>query len=150
EIRGRTSELSEKKVAAEYLLDHIEIRAPQDGKVHQLSVHTVGGVVTAAEPLMLIVPETDPLIVEVKISPNDIDQVYLGQPTTLRFSAFNMRTTPELNGKVSRISADVSQDQKTGVNFYTIRIGVPEGEIDRLQGLKLIPGMPVEAFMETS
>ena len=67
----------------------------------------------------------------------------------LRFSAFNQRTTPELNGEVSRISADVSQDAKTGVSFYTIRISVPEAELGRLGGLKLVPGMPVESFIQT-
>jgi HlyD family secretion protein len=102
------------------------------------------------EPIMLVVPESDALTVEAKISPQDVDQVYLGQPTSLRFSAFNQRTTPQLNGSVSRISADVTQDQKSGASFYTIRISVPDDEIARLEGLKLIPGMPVEAFIQTN
>src|SRR3954453_16241378 len=113
EIRAKTSELVEKKVAAEDQLKRVEIRAPQDGMVHQLAVHTVGGVITPnGEPIMLIVPEADILRVEAKIQPQDIDQIRLGQTAVLLFSAFNQRTTPELKGDVSRISADVSQDAK--------------------------------------
>lgn len=98
---------------------------------------------------MLIVPEADALTVEAKIPPQDIDQVRIGQKAVLRFSAFNQRTTPELSGEVSRVSADVSQDAKTGATFYTIRVAVPEAELDRLKGLKLVPGMPVESFIQT-
>src|SRR3954471_14287078 len=150
EIRGKVSELVEKKVAAEDQLKRVEIRAPQDGMVHQLAVHTVGGVITPnGEPIMLIVPRADALTVEAKIQPQDIDQARLGQKAVLRFSAFNQRTTPELNGEVSRVSADVSQDAKTGAAFYTIRIGVPDAELARLSGLRLVPGMPVESFIQT-
>src|SRR3954449_8698295 len=150
EIRAKTSELVEKKVAAEDQLKRIDIRAPQGGMVHQLAVHTVGGVITpGAKPIMLIVPEADALTVEAKIQPQDIDQVRLGQKAVLRFSAFNQRTTPELTGEVSRVSADVSQDAKTGATFYTIRMHVPEAELARLNGLRLVPGMPVESFIQT-
>ena len=100
EIRGKISELVEKQVAAEDQLKRVDLHAPQDGKVHQLSVHTIGGVVTAGDPIMLIVPE-EKLIAEVRIAPNDIDQIRVGQRAVLRFPAFNQRTTPELNGEVS-------------------------------------------------
>jgi HlyD family secretion protein len=151
EIRAKTSELVEKKVAAEDQLKRIDIRAPQDGVVHQLAVHTVGGVITAhGDPIMLIVPENEALSIETKVQPQDIDQLRLGQPAVVRFTAFNQRTTPELNGTVSRISADVSEDQKNGTRYYTIRIAIPDSEIVRLGGLKLVPGMPVEAFIQTT
>ncbi len=151
DIRAKIAELSERKVAAEDQLKRIDIRAPQDGIVDQLSVHTVGGVITAqGEPIMLIVPTTDELTVEAKIQPQDIDQLRVGQPASLRFSAFNQRTTPEIAGEVSRVSADVSEDQKTGAHYYTIRIAMPAEEIKRLGGLKLVPGMPVECFVQTS
>ena len=150
EIRGKLAELVEKRVAAEDQLKRVDIRAPQDGVVHQLSVHTVGGVITPnGEPLMLIVPEADALTVEAKIQPQDIDQVRIGQKAVLRFSAFNQRTTPELTGEVSRVSADVTKDEKTGISFYTVRIGLTMAEIARLNGLKLVPGMPVESFIQT-
>ena len=118
--------------------------------MHELAVHTVGGVVGQGETIMLIVPKGEVLTVEVKIAPQDIDQVHLGQKAVLRFSAFNQRTTPELNGEVSRVSADISQDQKTGTSYYTVRISVAEEQIARLNGLKLVPGMPVETFIQTS
>jgi len=150
EIRSRTSEYVERKVAAEDQLRRIEIRAPQDGMVHQLTAHTVGGVISPqGEPIMLIVPEADALSAEVKIAPQDIDQVRVGQTAVVRFPAFSQRTTPELEGEVTRISADVSLDQKSGVSYYTLRINVPEGELERLRGLRLVPGMPVETFIRT-
>lgn len=150
EIRGRNSEYVEKKIAAEDQLRRIDIRAPQDGLVHQLTAHTVGGVIMPqGEPIMLIVPAADALTAEVRIAPQDIDQVRVGQPATMHFSAFNQRTTPEVTGEVSRISADVSQDQKTGASFYTIRLSVSDSQMERLNGLKLLPGMPVESFIQT-
>ncbi|QEL24748.1 HlyD family type I secretion periplasmic adaptor subunit [Bosea sp. F3-2] len=148
EIRAKTSELVEKHVAAEDQLKRVDIRAPQDGKVHQLTVHTIGGVINAGEPIMLIVPE-ERLVVEVRIEPRDIDQVKIGHAAVLRFPAFNQRTTPELNGEVDRVSADVSQDQKSGARFYTVRITILDNELARLKDFSLIPGMPVEAFLQT-
>jgi HlyD family secretion protein len=150
DIRGKIAELVEKKVAAEDQLKRVDIRAPQSGFVHQLTVHTVGGVVAPGEQMMLIVPSVDVLNVEAKIQPQDVDQVYIGQAAIVRFSSFSQRTTPELNGVVKQISADVSEDQKTGARFYTLRISVPEDELKRLGNLKLIPGMPVEAFVQTT
>jgi HlyD family secretion protein len=149
EVEGKIGEFSERKVAAEDQLKRIDLRAPQDGVVHQLAVHTVGGVVTAGDPVMLIVPEADALTVEAKVSPQDIDQLRLGQTAGLRFSTFNQRTTPEINGAISRISADVTADQRSGQNYYTVRISITPEEIARLGNVKLVPGMPVEAFMKT-
>ena len=133
EVEGKIGEFIERKVAAEDQLKRIDMRAPQDGVVHQLAVHTVGGVVSAGDPIMLIVPEADALSVEAKVSPQDIDQLHLGQAAGLRFSAFNQRTTPEINGAISRISADVSTDQRSGQSFYTVRISSPCGG-DRAAG----------------
>jgi HlyD family secretion protein len=98
---------------------------------------------------MLIVPEADALTVEAKVQPQDIDHVRLGQATVLRFPAFNQRTTPEVNGEVTRVSADVTVDPKTGASFYTARISLPDSELARLGTLRLIPGMPVESFINT-
>jgi HlyD family secretion protein len=94
---------------AEDQLKRIDIRAPQDGRVHQLAVHTVGGVISAGEAIMLVVPGGDVLTVEARIAPHDIDQIRVGQHAVLRFSTFNQRTTPEINGEVGRISADITQ-----------------------------------------
>lgn len=149
DIRGKTAEMSERRIAAQDQLKRIEIRAPQSGFVHQLTVHTVGGVVIAGEPIMRIVPENDALSVEARVPPQEIDQIRLGQSVVLKFSAFNVHTTPELNGAVSRISADVAHDDKTGAAYYVIRVSVSIAEISRLEGLRLVPGMPVEAFVQT-
>ncbi|MBD8907560.1 HlyD family type I secretion periplasmic adaptor subunit [Methylorubrum zatmanii] len=148
EIRGKWSELREKRVAAEDQLKRVELRAPQDGYVHQMTVHTVGGLVVPSEPAMLIVPAADQLLVEVRVQPQDIDNVRVGQKAVLRFSAFNTRTTPEIDGEVVRVSADVTQDPKTGQSFYTARIRISDENKDRLKGLRLVPGMPVESYTQ--
>lgn len=149
EARGKLSELAEKRISAEDQLKRIDLRAPQDGIVHQMAVHTVGGLVTSSEPVMLIVPEGDTLAIEVRLQPRDIDMVHHGQPARLRFTAFNQGTTPEIQGHLARIAADVSTDPKTGASFYTARVAVREGELARLGGLQLVPGMPVDAFIKT-
>jgi HlyD family secretion protein len=149
ETDGKIGEYVERKVTAEDQLRRTEIRAPQDGVVFQSTANTVGGVVTAGDPIMLIVPEADTLLVEVKVEPKDIDQLQFGQPVVLRFSAFNLRTTPELNGTVVRIAADTSTDQRTGQSYYLVRISMTAEEISRLGDVKLTPGMPVEAFIQT-
>jgi HlyD family secretion protein len=149
EFDAKIGEFVERKIAAEDQLQRVDIRAPQDGTVFQLSVHTVGGVIGQGEAIMLIVPDADSLTVEAKVNPQDIEQVQLGQKTVLRFSAFNRATTPEINGQVSRISADISTDQRTGQTYYTIRISIPPDELARLGEVKLVPGMPVECFIQT-
>jgi HlyD family secretion protein len=149
DVRAKIAELSERKIAAEDQLRHTDIRAPQTGRVHELAVHTVGGVISPGDTIMLIVPENDVLRIEAKISPNDIDELYPNQPTLLRFSAFNLRTTPELHGTINWIAADQTEDQRTGISYYTVRIAVSNEEIARLHGLKVIPGMPVEVFIQT-
>jgi HlyD family secretion protein len=149
EGQAKIAELVERKVAAQDQLRRIDLRAPQDGVVHQSTVHTVGGVINAGEPLMLIVPEADELSIEVKVSPQDIDQLAPGQETVLRLSAFNQRTTPELKGKVSLIAADLVVDPRTGAQHYPVRIAFADGERERLGAAKLVPGMPVESFIQT-
>ena len=112
-------------------------------------MHTVGGVITAGDAIMLIVPDADQLSVESKVNPQDIDQIQIGQRAMLRFSALNQRTTPEIFGKVTRIAADATTDQRTGQTYYTIRIAMPPSEIVKLGDVRLLPGMPVEAFVQT-
>lgn len=149
EVQAQVGEYVERKIAAEDELKRIDIIAPQAGIVHQLAVHTVGGVVTPADPIMLIVPEGEDLALEVQIAPQDIDQIQAGQQAVLRMSAFNLRTTPELNAHVSRIAADLSADQKTGMSYYLVRLTVPNEELKKLDALKLLPGMPAEAMIKT-
>ncbi|WP_347264751.1 HlyD family type I secretion periplasmic adaptor subunit [Nitrobacter sp.] len=149
EARSKISELSERKTAAVDQLNRIDIRAPQNGRVHQLMVHTIGGVVAPGEQIMLIVPDNDVLAVEVKISPRDIEQVYVGQSTFIRFAALNQRTTPEIEGNVTLVSADLTQDPRTGASHYTVRVSLKPDQVTRLGGAKLVPGMPVDVFIQT-
>ena len=117
--------------------------------MHQLAVHTVGGVISPAEPAMLIVPAEDALQVEARINPPDIDQIALGHEARVKTHAFNQRTTPELEGTVSRISADTSRDQQTGAVYYTIRVTVPPAELARLAPHRVSAGMQAEVFVRT-
>ena len=149
ETQGKISEFVERKVAAEDQLKRIDLRSPQDGVVHQLAVHTVGGVITPGEQVMQIVPVTDDLTVEAHVAPQDIDQVTIGQHAILRLSAFNQQTTPELTGTLSRISADLTTDERTGTTFYIVRVKLPKTEVAKLRGLALAPGMPAEVFFPT-
>lgn len=149
EAEARIGEFVERKAAAEDQLKRIDIRAPQTGTIHQSTVHTVGGVIPAGDAIMLVVPNSESLMVEAKVQPQDIDQLQLGQHALLRFAAFNQRTTPEINGTLARISADALQDQRTGMAAYVVRIALSAEEIARLGEVKLVPGMPVEAFLQT-
>jgi HlyD family secretion protein len=149
DTQAKIGELVERKVAAEDQIKRVDLRAPQDGFVHQLAVHTIGGVINAGEPIMLIVPQADSLVVEARIQPQDIDQVHPGQRVTLRFSAFSQRTTPEIFATVSRVSADLTRETQTNTAYYTLRITIPEEELKKLEGKALLPGMPVEAFIQT-
>ena len=148
EVEAKIGELIERKVQAQDQLKRIDVRAPQDGTVHQSTVHTVGGVIAPGEFIMLIVPATQTLIAEAKVAAQDIDQLRLGQAAVIRFSAFQ-RTTPELNGTVSRISADAVPDPRTSASYYTVRVSLTSEEISRLGDVRLIPGMPVEVFIQT-
>ena len=149
DLESEMAELLERKIASDERLSHMSVFAPISGTVHESDVHTVGGVLRTAETVMQIVPSADTLTIEARIPPASIDQVQVGQAATVRLSAFNQRTTPELTGRVSRIAADASEDERTGMTYFTVRIALPETEIARLGGLELLPGMPVEAFIQT-
>jgi HlyD family secretion protein len=149
EAESRIAELVERKVAAEDQLKRIDIRSPYKAVVHQLAVHTIGGVVTPADPLLYLVPLNDTLTIEAKVSPASIDQLWVGQIATVRFEAFNQRTTPELKGKVIHVAPDLSRDPQTQLTYYLVRIELPPEEIALLGGQRMVPGMPVVAFIET-
>jgi HlyD family secretion protein len=153
ETQGKIAELNERITAAEDQLNRIEIRAPQSGTVHQLAVHTVGGVIRAGETIMEIVPRGDQLVVEAKVPPSDIDQVATGQHAEVRIKAGNARTMPELQGVLTLVSADLTHEVQagspTGQAYYLVRIVLPSEQVRRLGGFHLMPGMPAEAFVQT-
>ncbi|TCL64653.1 HlyD family type I secretion periplasmic adaptor subunit [Rhizobium sp. BK251] len=148
-IEPKISELKERRFAIEDRLARTDIRAPLSGTVNELSIHTIGGVITPAEKLVTLVPADAALKIEAKLSPTDIDQIFLGQPAKLRFSAFNQRATPELHGSVAYVSAATSSDPATGQIYYLADVVVPSEELARLGNNKLVPGMPVEVFVST-
>jgi HlyD family secretion protein len=150
ETEGRIVELNERRITAEDQLRRVDIRSPQDGVIHQLAVHTVGGVIAAGDVIAQIVPTTDALVIETKVQPQDIDQIAPDQVAYLRFTAFNARTTPELTGRLARISPELTRDPQSGQSFYTAIIRVDDSEMEKLKGLRLIPGMPVEAHLATT
>ncbi|MGY4475946.1 HlyD family type I secretion periplasmic adaptor subunit [Bradyrhizobium sp. USDA 3364] len=150
DIRAKYADTIEKQVTAKDQTEKLEIRAPQAGVVHDLTIHTQGGVIAAGETIMTIVPDRDNLIVETHVAPQDIDQVKLAASAVLRFTNFNQRTTPEIEGEVSRIGADVSRDDKTAPTYFLVRIAIPPSELNKLATTHLLPGMPVEVFIPTS
>lgn len=149
DLQAKISEASERKTAAEDQLRRIEIRSPQAGVVHELVVHTIGGVIAPGETVMQIVPTEDDLAVEARIMPQDIDQVHKGQEAIIRLSAFSQQTTPELKGKLEQLAVDLTVDKQTGGAFYLARLSIPREELARLEKLSLTAGMPAEVFFET-
>jgi HlyD family secretion protein len=149
EAEGKLSELQERRVAALDQLSRLDVRAPSAGTVHELAVHTLKSYVAAGDKVMKIVPNDDLLVVTAQVEPTDIDQVRTGQPARLRFSAFQQETTPEIDGTVTRVSADVTRDQRSGASFYVVEIVPDPLALARLGGLDLVAGMPVEAHLAT-
>jgi HlyD family secretion protein len=150
EIDAKEAELTERRTIAQDQLQRIDLRSPVSGTVHQLAVHTVGGVLNQGETAMYIVPGDDALQLDARVSPTDIDQITMGQQARLKVQAGNQRNNPELTGTVTRISADVTREERTGSVFYSVRVSVPQEEAARLEPLKLMAGMQAEVFIETT
>lgn len=149
DVENKIADLLEQETKAADQLKHIDILAPIAGIVHELSVHTVGGVIGPAEVLMEIVPIDSDLTVDIRIAPQHIDQVALDKPARLRLTAFNRSSTPELKGIVTRISADLETEADGKTAFYRAAVSIPKPEAARLNGIHLQPGMPVETFIQT-
>ncbi len=149
DAEGRIAELTERRLAAKARLARMVIKAPITGSVYQLMVHTEGGVITPAEPLMMIAPEADELVLQAQINPQNIEQISEGQKAQVRFASFNSRTTPELWAEVFSVSADTTRINAETPPFYAIRLRISKGELARLEGKQLKPGMPAEAFIQT-
>ncbi len=150
DTEARINELIERRMAAEDQMRRIELKAPQSGTVHELAVHTIGGVINAGEVLMLVVPSEDALAIEVRISPNDIDQVSIGRRAMLRFPSLSRETTPEIIGEVSRVAADLTREPQSGAVYFLARIRATGTEAEKLKSIKLVPGMPAEGYIEGS
>lgn len=149
DVQAQLLELSEQRLAVIDQLQRLDIRAPAGGVVHELSVHTVGGVVGGGESLMRIVPVADQLTVEARVSPAEIDRLHVGQPARIRFPAFNVTSTPEIAGSIRTVSADTSTDPRTGLEYFIVRIGLEPDQLALLGDVEVVPGMVAEAFIET-
>ncbi len=149
ETEDRIAEVREKIVATRERLARTRVRAPASGIVHQMTAGTVGGVATAGETLMQVVPIAERLLVEAKVERTDIDRAEKGQKVRLRFTSLDRRTTPELVGVVERVSADAETDQKSNASFYKVDVALEKSEVARLGGAALKPGMPAEAYLES-
>lgn len=148
DVQNKQAELIEREVAAADQLTRLDIPSPAAGTIHELAIHTIGGVVKPGEELMQVVPRAD-LAIDARIQPQDIDQLSVGKTATVRFTAFNRNTTPELTGQVLRISPDLEADPRTGAGFYRVTVMIADGEVNKLGNLMLVPGMPAEVFIRT-
>lgn len=142
-------ELEERRRALSERIDRLDIRAPVAGIVLGLQVTTPRAVLRAAEPVLYVIPQDRPLVITTRISPIQIDEVAVGQPADLVFSAFSARDTPHLSGRVTRVSADALTEPQTGATYYTAEVQLDIGEVARLGDRALLPGMPVEVFLQT-
>jgi HlyD family secretion protein len=149
DLQFRQVELAEQLRSLEERLNRMEITAPVSGVVYGLTVFAPRSVVRPAEPVLFLVPQDRPLVIQAKVDPIHIDQVYPGQPVTLRLPTFDANTTPELFGQVIRVSPDAFTDEATGAPYYQAEVLPNDGEIGRLGDLVLLPGMPVEAYIRT-
>lgn len=150
DVTTQIHELRQQTISTVKQLERINIRAPVSGRVHEMQFTTIGGVVPAGATILQIVARDEGLSFSTRIDPAAVDQVYVGQEARLRFSAFNQRTTPELTGHVADISPTSVEDEATGMSFFRVRLNVPQEQLARLGTLKLVPGMPVEAYLKTT
>jgi HlyD family type I secretion membrane fusion protein len=143
-------ELVQRRLSTLELLSRTGLRAPVSGVIYDSQVFALQSVISPAEPIMYIIPQDQPMVVSARVDPIDVDQIYVGQKASLRFAAFDQRMTPEILGTITKISADVLNDQATGISYYQVELVPQAGEMHKLQGQVLLPGMPVEAFIKTA
>jgi len=149
ELQYNAVELRERRLSLTERLNRLDIKAPRAGVIYGLQIKTLRAVITAAAPILYVVPADSFLVIRTRINAIDIDQLALNQQATLRFSAFDTRTTPELDGYVTNISADIFTDETTGATFYTAELLPMEGEVEKLKDNQILPGMPVEVLIRT-
>jgi HlyD family secretion protein len=149
EVETKLVELEEQKRLIETRIARLELRAPRDGIVQGLTIHTIGAVIRPADPVLSVVPQDRLFTITARIEADKVDSVFPGQAAVLHFASFDARTTPELKAIITRVSADIVTDNRTGVQFYTADAVPDSGEIAKLDGKDLLPGMPVEVFIQT-
>lgn len=150
EIEAKVAELKENRNAKLETLGRMDITAPMSGIVLGMQVHALRSVIRPADPLLYIIPQEQDLVISTQISPTQIDQVHIGQMAHIRFGAFDHRSTPEIFGHVTKVAADVLADQRTGATYYKAEIRPDPGEMAKLGDKHVMPGMPVETFIQTT
>ena len=149
QVRSDIAQLEQQRIQAQDILTRTLIRAPGDGVVHNLGVHTQGGVVRPAEVIMELVPADDSLVIDARLLPVDIDRVAPEQAARVRFPGLDQKHTPELAARVVSVSPDLLQDELTGMPYYSARLRLFSDELQRLNGKTLLPGMPVDVMIQT-
>jgi HlyD family type I secretion membrane fusion protein len=148
-LQPKEAENRQRLAVIEKQLQRLSLTAPMDGVVYGMKVFTIGGVVPAGGEIAAIIPDDAKLVFSVRVEPTQVDRLIIGEPVVVRFPSFNAHTTPELEGELKYISADVLTDPNTNVSYYTAEVVLKPGAIDKLGGKTLIPGMPVETFIQT-
>lgn len=149
DIQSQVFDLEERIAATADKVKRTDVLAPTNGMILGLKIHTVGGVLSPGTPILDIVPEGEPLIVEAQVSVGDIDQLSVGMDADIRFSTFKSGSTPVIDGRVVNLSADTLLNEKTGVSYYLARIKITQEGFDKLGKLQLLPGMPAEVLINT-
>jgi len=149
DLQFREIELVERRLSTLATMSRLDIKAPVSGVVYGNQVFALQSVIQPADPIMYIIPQNSSLVINARIEAIHIDQISVGQEAALRFSAFDQRTTPEVIGHVTKVSPDVFQDENTGVGYYQVELLPDDGEIAKLGDIRLLPGMPVEAYIRT-
>ncbi|MBC7147687.1 MAG: HlyD family type I secretion periplasmic adaptor subunit [Thioclava marina] len=148
EVNTQIEELTQQITSTARQLQRVDIRAPVEGYVHEMQIVTIGGVLAPGGTVAQIIPSKGGLDFELRVAPASIDQVHLGQDVRLRFPAFSQRTTPEISGEVANISPSTVVDEATGAQFYRIEARAKPEELAKLGDKLLVPGMPVEAYIQ--
>ncbi len=148
-LQPKEAENRERLTVIETQMKRLSMTAPMDGIVYNMKVFTIGGVVPAGGEIAAIIPEDTKLVFIVRVDPVQIDRLVIGERAIVRFPSFNAHTTPELEGELKYVSADVLTDPQTGVSYYNAEVVLKPGAIEKLGDKVLIPGMPVETFIQT-
>jgi len=149
ECRLKKNQFSQQRIAYQERLQRLEVKAPQQGIVHELAILAVGGVIEPGEVIMTFVPKQDALIIEARIDPKDVDEIAAGQEASIRLPSLNQRVTPKLAGKLTSVSPDIAVDQKTQQPYYKVHFEVAEGQLAQISNITVVAGMPVEAYIMT-
>jgi HlyD family type I secretion membrane fusion protein len=149
QVNERIFEIRQRLASAQDVVDRLTIRAPRPGRIVGLQVNTLGSVISAGQKLMELVPDDAGYVIEVRVNPNDVNQVTEGGRARVRLTGYNYRTTPMVEGAVTAVSADSLVDQATGSPYFQVDIRIKPGQLEHLDGVDILPGMPAQVMIAT-